>query len=498
ANLPGLTGNTFTSENHVSVRANSPRGLKYRIDGIDIPNPNHFARIGSSGGTFTIFSNQILGSSDFFTAAWPAMYGDASAGVFDINFRVGNAEKREFALQAGLLGFDLSAEGPFKKGGKSSYLVNYRFSSLTVANLFIDYKILPEFQDISFKLHFPTKKAGIFPIFGIGGISQRLRPEEEDSTLWKRDIDRFRLELASDMAALGLTHRLLLGKKTIWQSAIAASYLKQKDNKTYLEDDHNLRLRDRNEYEGQPTTLTSSLKHNFSKRFTQQTGFSITTSSHKHITLDYDYIHSRLDTLVNAKGRSLKIQLYTQSRIALSDRLRLHAGLHYLSYDLNDAQVIEPRFGLAFDISEGHRVAAGYGLHHQAEDFANYMLRIGGQENSRDLELMQSQHWVLSYYGRILKNHKLRLELYYQKLNDIPVEPGTSFALINLNELDHLRRLNNDGTGQNMGIDLGFERYTDNGVYYLINTSLFSSTYTGGDGVKRSTAFDSRFKVNFL
>ena len=118
ANLPGVIATPFISENVISIRGNSPRGMLYRLEGVDIPNPNHFARIGSSAGTFTIFSNQVLANSDFFTGAFPAEYGNATSGVFDIRFRNGNTNRRAYALQAGVLGIDLAAEGPFKKGGK--------------------------------------------------------------------------------------------------------------------------------------------------------------------------------------------------------------------------------------------------------------------------------------------------------------------------------------------------------------------------------------------
>ncbi|MEZ4686393.1 MAG: hypothetical protein R3B47_10095 [Bacteroidia bacterium] len=130
----------------------------------------------------------MLGTSDFFTGSWPAEYGDATAGIFDIHFRNGNNQQREYALQASILGVDLAAEGPFKKGGKASYLINYRFSTLTAANLIINYLTLPEFQDLSFKLNFPTEKAGTFGLFGMGGLSSRLREEERDPALGKKTL----------------------------------------------------------------------------------------------------------------------------------------------------------------------------------------------------------------------------------------------------------------------------------------------------------------------
>lgn len=496
-NFPGVNGNGFISDNFISVRANSPRGLKYMVEGVEIPNPNHFARIGSSGGIFTIFSPQILGTSDFFTGAWPAEYGDATAGIFDIHFRNGNNQKREYALQASILGVDLAAEGPFKKGGKASYLINYRFSTLTVANLIINYLTLPEFQDISFKLNFPTKKAGTFGVFGIGGLSSRLREEERDPALWEEDLDRFRLNLNSNMAATGVTHRILIGKKSVLKSVFASTFSRQTDNREYLQNDSSLLLRDRNEYNRQPLSFASQFTHVFSNKHLNKTGVRLTSTNHNHWVQDYDYVEDSLQTLVQEKGRTYRIQAYTQSQFVFG-RLKMVLGAHLLHYSLNNETSIEPRLALRYKLGGSHEIGAGFGMYSQTEDFASYSLRNGNEQPNLNLGFIQSRHYLIGYYGRWFENHRVRMELYYQDVYNVPVEPGTSFSVLNLNELDRIRVLENTGTGRNMGVDFGLERFTDDGLYYLINASVYDSKYTGGDGVERSTAFDARYKVNFL
>jgi len=84
--------------NQIVIRGNSPTGLLWRMEGIDIPNPNHFAAKGSSGGGISILSSQLLSNSDFITGAFAADYGNALSGVFDLNLRKGNNEKRETTL----------------------------------------------------------------------------------------------------------------------------------------------------------------------------------------------------------------------------------------------------------------------------------------------------------------------------------------------------------------------------------------------------------------
>lgn len=102
----------FDGNNDIVIRGNSPTGLLWRMEGVDIPNPNHFSSAASSGGGISILSAQLLSNSDFLTGAFPSEYGDALSGVFDLHLRKGNNEKREYTLQAGVLGLDASAEGP--------------------------------------------------------------------------------------------------------------------------------------------------------------------------------------------------------------------------------------------------------------------------------------------------------------------------------------------------------------------------------------------------
>jgi hypothetical protein len=145
-------------ENNIIIRGNSPRGLLWRVEGIDVPNPNHFSNEGATGGPISILNSTTLSNSDFLTGAFPAEYGDAYSGVFDIKLRKGNNQKREYTLQAGLIGIELAAEGPFRKEKSASYLVNYRYSSLDLINKFGINEVgegIPKYQDLTFNLNIP-------------------------------------------------------------------------------------------------------------------------------------------------------------------------------------------------------------------------------------------------------------------------------------------------------------------------------------------------------
>ncbi|HSK13674.1 MAG TPA: hypothetical protein VK907_10695, partial [Phnomibacter sp.] len=156
----------------------------------------------------SMLSSSTLGTSDFFTAAFPAEYGNASSGVFDLNLRNGNTRKREYAFMVGALGIEAAAEGYFKSGGKASYLVNYRYSTLGLLKHVIDDMggFVPEYQDLSFKMNFPTQKAGTFSVFGLGGSNKSENQLEADSSKWDEDTDNFQGIEKGKTGIAGVSH----------------------------------------------------------------------------------------------------------------------------------------------------------------------------------------------------------------------------------------------------------------------------------------------------
>ena len=208
--LPGVNSPN-DGQNHIIIRGNSPKGLQWRLEGIEIPNLNHFSNIGASGGGIGIISNNMIATSDFLTGAFPAEYGNALSGVFDLRLRTGNIEKHEQTFQLGLLGTELMAVGPINRKTNTSYLAHYRYSTLKIVQAMgADLGSVPDFQDLSFKIYHPTRKMGVFSFFGIGGMSHEVGEFGE-------------YVMNSDMSTLGLSNSLSLNSRTFLKTTIALS-----------------------------------------------------------------------------------------------------------------------------------------------------------------------------------------------------------------------------------------------------------------------------------
>jgi hypothetical protein len=499
----GVAGSLQT--NGIVIRGNAPKGMLWRMEGVEIATPTHFANITTfGGGGITALSSQMLANSDFFTGAFPAEYGNALSGVFDLKLRTGNNEKKEFTLQAGLTGLDFSAEGPLAKGKKASFVFNYRYSTFSLLG-----PLLPDdasgirYQDLCFKLNFPTQKAGIISIWGVGALDVNPQKAERDSTLWDYNQDKEEGINNLGMGALGMSHKIIAGKKSFISSSISLSgntlYHKQwrYNNALMLQP---LELVDYNNWK---YSFSSYLNHKFSARHTNRTGIIIDNLNYKYNIENTATPGLPLETVVNQKNNSNLLAGYTQSRFDLSSFFVLNVGLHSQYFSLNKHYTIEPRVGLTWKFVQGHSLSLGYGNHSQLEMLQIYLVqRQSGNsvtEPNKDLDFSKAHHFVLGYDWKINENVHLRIEPYYQVLYNIPVMPNSSFSLVNLDKNWFITdSLVNKGKGTNKGIDVTFERFLHQGFYYLVTASLFDSKYKGGDGVEYNSRYNKHYVFNAL
>jgi hypothetical protein len=494
-------------DNAIIIRGNSPKGVSWRLEGVEIPNPNHFSGGNVAGGGFvTIFSSQLLANSDFFTGAFPAEYGNALAGVFDMKLRNGNADNREYTLQAGILGIDISSEGPFKKGNGATYLFNYRYSTfglLTKMGI-IPSEQIPVYQDLSFKLNFPTQKAGVFSLWGIGAIDNNNEPDEIDSAKWETDWDRIKYTWNLNTGALGLTHKFIIGKQTFISTTFAASGIHNKMDATRL--DSNL-IRRPNWYftdNSGKITLSTFVNHKFSARHTVKTGVNYHTLFY---SLDLNStINNNPETFqnfVNEDGHSNFSEFYIQSKFDINESLSVFSGINANYFALNNKFSIDPRASIKWRINQQNSLSFGYGKHSQLEELKIYLINknVNGitEYPNKNLELSKAQHFILAYDWLINENLRFKIESYYQYLYDIPGIPDSSFSLINFKQDWSFREsLENNSKGRNIGIDFTFERFLNHNYYYLVTASVFDSKYKGDDGVWRNSRYDKGFVVNLL
>lgn len=386
---------------------------------------------------YTGIGSQVLNNSDFYTAAFPAQFGNALSGVFDMRFRNGNNFRHEYAIQLGLQGLDVAAEGPFSKKQSSSYLFNYRYSILSFLQ-YIDPWMknkIPTFQDLSFKLNFPTPGSGTFSLVGIGGLSSLTHHPVMDSTQWHKLDDRSEEDLINRMGAIALIHQINLNKTTLFRSCVSATYNFIGNDENLLTSSYGKQPVDSLKHQNLRTTASVSINHKFGTRYTVRSGVMYNYLSYNLDIKSRNPFTGIFQQVNKGKGNSNMVQAFAESRIDVTNNFYISAGLYFQYLSLNNHYAIEPRLAVHWQVSQKHAINIGYGLHSQLEDIGVYLVeipvnpQISGQPN-RNLNYDRSQHFVLGYDYSIRPDMQLKIETYYQYLYAIPVMPGSYFSIL--------------------------------------------------------------------
>jgi hypothetical protein len=510
-NFAGVSGSN-DARNDIIIRGNSPSGVLWRMDGVDIPNPNHYNTLGSTGGPVTILNTNTLKNSDFLTSAFPSQYGNALAGVFDLRMRNGNSEKYEFLGQAGFNGFEFGAEGPLSKSAKSSFLVNYRYSliaAVQVLGLSVGTgNATPYYQDASFKVNIPTKKAGTFSLFGIGGESHITFLHDDEDNLYATNDGSLRDRKVNSLTGVtGFGHTYFFNPNTSGKLMLAVSGTNSKYREDIIDGNKPKRIG----FDVNNTQIKYTAQYLFNKKINAKNQFTAgVTYDNNDLNIKQDRIKdgdSVLSTTFKTKDNAALLRGFVNLGHRFTDKLSTNLGVYYQFFTLNNSQSIEPRWNLKYQLRPNQSLSFGAGLHSQTQPLQVYFYQsknAGGQIEftNKELDFTKSVHTVLGYDLNFSRNLRFKTEVYGQYIFDAPVETTpTSFSLLNSGAdfgFPDKTNLVNGGRGYNYGVEMTLERFLNKGYYYLFTVSVFDSKYKGSDAKWRNTGFNNNFVVNML
>lgn len=492
------------SHNGISIHGNAPHLLQWRLEDIEIPNPNHYADIATlGGGILSSLSNHVLGNSDFFTGAFPAEYGNAVSGVFDMKLRNGNNRKVENTIQAGILGIDVASEGPLSKKHNSSYIVNYRYSATgLLAHLnMVDLGGAFDYQDLNFKFNFPTRRLGTFSIWGTSLIDKYGSDLEKDISKWEYLGDGSDSKTDQYMAAGGISHRYFIGENGLLKTTIATTYFKSTASIDMFDTDLNSTPYLDMSRENTNLVFTTSYNHKFSARSTNKTGASFTQMFYDMKMNLAPFVATPLDVISMGDGSTSLFSAYTSNSIDIGNNFTLNLGLNTQVLTLNKHWTLEPRIGMKWQATAKTSFALAYGLHSRMEKMDVYYTQTpqtGDKLVNKDLDFTKANHFMLTFDYKISDDMLLKIEPYFQTLFDVPVRADDSYSVLNREDFYVEDALVNKGKGRNIGVDVTLEKYLSRGYYYMFTGSLFDSRYCGGDKVWHNTKFNRHYILNLL
>jgi hypothetical protein len=509
-NFMGVSGSN-DRENGIVVRGNSPKGVLWRLEGIEIPNPNHFSSLGTSGGAVSMLNANTLAATDFYTGAFPAEIGAALSGAFDLQFRNGNQERREHSVQIGTLGAEIATEGPFRKGRQASYLINYRYSTLTLLQGFFDLGgVLPAYQDFSFKLNLPTKKAGTFSLWGLWGYNVASKDAVADSTEWGFSNPNFSLRAYGEMGVAGISHQYFINSHSYIKTVVSLARDSYKSDIDSLNPTNNYakvptqHARHINDYYRGTVMYNNKL----SSRHTVRAGLVAQQISADMHEAYHDEELGQWIEFIKGNGSSQYYQAYLQWKSRLTEQLTLITGVHGSYYYLTEKGTVEPRASLSYQRNKS-TFALSAGFHSKPEHISVYLFQNDSfgnvmRKTNKDLDVLKAFHTIGGYETSLPLKMRLKAEVYYQYLYSIPVEmdSNTAFSMLNTQNIYSLAEINkplsSTGTGRNYGIDLSIERPFANNYYVMVSGSLFRALYTSYAGDEYNTLFNRGYQLNVL
>ena len=360
ASFAGVTPSV--SNNGISIHGNAPHLLQWRLEDVEIPNPNHFADIATlGGGILSSLSAQVLGNSDFFTGAFPAEYGNAVSGVFDMKLRNGNNQRNENTFQVGIMGIDFASEGPLSKKHKASYIFNYRYSTTGLLNVDLGGKM--DYQDLNFKLNFPTRHAGTFAVWGTALLDKYKSSLEKNPDKWDYLEDAGQGRSTQYMAAGGVTHRYFFNENTLLKTTLAGTYSDQEAIQTTYDREFNPSPNIDQNSRSTNLILTSSLNRKVNNHFTNKTGLTFTQMFYNMNLELAPFIDQPLETISKGDGNTSLISAYNSSAWGINDKLSLNFGLHGQLLTLNNRWTLEPRASLKWQTNTRTSFALAYGMY---------------------------------------------------------------------------------------------------------------------------------------
>jgi len=353
---------------------------------------------------------------------------------------------------------------------------------------------VPEFQDLTFKVQVPTKKAGMFSLFGIGGIS---KVHEKD--------DSFRNDFKTDMATVGLNNTYFINKKTFIRSHIA--YTGSKNNWIYKKpDESNYYNTQANEdFIYQTTKVSVNLNRKFNARNMLKAGVTYNYLRYDLFSEHYDEQLNKLITEIDQTGTTAMLQSYVNWKHRFNDKLTLVSGIHSMYFFLNNNYTIEPRLGLKWQFNPSQAINFGFGIHSKMESLSTYFVQqiqmdgLAFQPN-RNLDFTKAQHYIVGYENMLSENLFLKVEIYCQYLFNVPIEDSdtSTFSVINYGHGYSDRKLVNTGTGRNIGMELTLEKHFAQNYFFLITISLFDSRYKAPNATVRNTRYNGNYILNVL
>lgn len=482
---PGVSiGND--QRNDLIVRGGSPSENLILIDGIEIPNINHFGTQGSSSGAISFINSKFILDADMFTGGFPAVYGDRMSSVLNIRFREGSRKDHYQDINLSVAGFGGIFEGPLTD--KGSYMFSVRRSYLELIQNAIRLSAVPNYWDFNLKAAYDLSQNDRLTLIGFAGLDKvTFSSDTEDNNPYGRT------NANQNSYAAGLNYTKLIPNGYI-QNVLSNTYSSYDIVQIYSDVDK--AKFNCNSYENE-LTAKSDLNYKFNKQLILNTGIGakyVTIKSDLFLDQDYNpagYFYDSIDAHVDTTTYKFFAHANLTYKL-LNDRLNINTGLRYDYFDyIRLKGVVSPRLGVSYKLTDVTSLSAAYGIFYQSPQY----LWITSHPNNWKLNSIRSEHYIAGIEHFFDKDWRATLEVYQKNYKDYPVWKDIPYFILIDGGADNGPNIVGEavsaGTGYIRGIDFSIQKkLSQTGLYGLINYSYSFSKFKALAGNEKPGEFD--------
>ena len=498
--LPGISPSVGGFRNDIIIRGGGPNETVYYIDGIEIPNINHFSTQGSSGGPVGLVNISFIKDVTLSTSSFGAEYDNALSGVLAFNQKDANKEKLVGNFRLGSSEAGLTIEGPINN--KSSFILSLRRSYLQFIFKAFGFSFLPDYWDYQFKLNHEIDSNNSIKLIGIGSID-KLTVNEPDKFNFENQSVIEQIPLTNqNTETFGLTWRRIYKSMngffdlSISNNNLNNNFIRYKDNLTKSDPTYSNISRE-NE-----TKLRFISNHNFNDlKFSF--GFNLTSAKYTNNTkfnfYDIDYV---TDLNLIKYGFFVK-----SSKLIFNQRLGVSFGFRFdqdnFTSDNNIFSNFSPRLSLSYSLSEDNnwKLNLSTGLYYKIPTYTALGFKdINDNFLNTNMLYTKSNHYVFGIEYNTSYSSRFTIESFYKKYNNYPISVLDNISLANKGadfEVLGNEFLLSNGKGKSYGLEFLYQQKLQNNFYGIFSYTFFFSEFSNLDNIYLPSVWDNRHLISF-
>ena len=501
--LPGVAS-TPAFRNDIIIRGGAPNENRFYLDGIEVPNINHFATQGSSGGPVGLINVNLINDVDFYSGAFPANRGNALSSVFEFKQKDGRSDKWVFTGAVGNTDFGLTADGPISKN--SSLLVSVRRSYLQGLFSILGLPFLPTYNDYQVKYKIKFSDKADLTIVSLGALDQFelntgiANPDEEQRYILENipTNNQWNYTIGANLRLFAKKgyKNIVISRNMLRNSAIKYKLNVETDANRIL--DYNSDEIE-NKFRFESTSRQGNYKFNY--------GVSYQFSKYKVNT--YQVIATQYNpNLVVDFSSNLNFHSYAAfgqvSRTFLASRLSLSAGVRadgnsYSTQMANPLKQVSPRLSASYSLTERWALNANAGMYYQLPSYTvlGYRNQLGSLVNKDNgVKYINGNHLVAGIEYKAGNSAKITVEGFYKTYNNYPFSIKDSVSLANQGA--DFGVIGNTAVipaskGRSYGVELLAQQKITKGFYGILSATYVRSEFTDKSNEYKPSAWDNRF-----